>query len=302
MMPLPLESVRAQAAPAAREEGVDAPPMGWTTAGRATEPAPETPADPLPPHSPTVDPLFFSVPRVSTLAGERGLTQASGFYFQRDARLYLVTSRHVVFDQATRHVPDRLEIELHLDGTNLTRSTGFSIPLYVQGQAVWRQGHDGGGDIDVAVLEIERRKLPASVVIRAFTPAHLVGDFAEVPVGEPLVVVGFPLGFHDAVHHLPVLRYAMVASPYGIRFQGKGYFLTDARTHRGTSGAPVVSRRQHPGPEQQALPWKLLGVHSSRMDMGNRDLLQDESLGLNCVWYADILLRLTADPSRFGAA
>lgn len=37
------------------------------------------------------------------------------------------------------------------------------------------------------------------------------------------------------------------------------------------------------------------------MDMGNRDLAQDESLGLNCVWYADILLRLTADPSRFKA-
>jgi len=275
-------------------------PSGWTSAGRGTESSPAPAPDERAAHSPTVDPLFFSVPRVSTLAGERGLTQASGFYFQRDGRLYLVTSRHVVFDQATRHVPDRLEIELHLDGTNLTRSTGFSIPLYVQGQAVWRQGRDGGGDIDVAVLEIERRKLPASVVIRAFTPAHLVSDFAEVPVGEPLVVVGFPLGFHDAVHHLPVLRYAMVASPYGIRFQGKGYFLTDARTHRGTSGAPVVSRRQQPNTEQQALPWRLLGVHSSRMDMGNRDLLQDESLGLNCVWYADILLRLTADPSRFG--
>jgi hypothetical protein len=89
-------------------------PSGWTSAGRGTEslsaPAPDETAA----HSPTVDPLFFSVPRVSTLAGERGLTHASGFYFQRDGRLYLVTSRHVVFDQATRHVPDRLEIELHL--------------------------------------------------------------------------------------------------------------------------------------------------------------------------------------------
>jgi len=43
----------------------------------------------------------------------------------------------------------------------------------------------------------------------------------------------------------------------------------------------------------EALPWRLLGVHSSRMDMGNRDLVLDESLGLNCAWYADILLTLT---------
>ena len=30
------------------------------------------------------------------------------------------------------------------------------------------------------------------------------------------------------------------------------------------------------------------------MDMGTRDLKLDESLGLNCAWYADILLTLTA--------
>jgi hypothetical protein len=42
------------------------------------------------------------------------------------------------------------------------------------------------------------------------------------------------------------------------------------------------------------LPWKLLGVHSARMEMGNRGLPVEESLGLNCAWYADILLTLTA--------
>jgi hypothetical protein len=42
------------------------------------------------------------------------------------------------------------------------------------------------------------------------------------------------------------------------------------------------------------LPWCLLGVHSSRLDMGGRDVTQDESLGLNCAWYADILTTLTA--------
>jgi hypothetical protein len=35
-------------------------------------------------------------------------------------------------------------------------------------------------------------------------------------------------------------------------------------------------------------------VHSSRLDVGTRDLKLDEALGLNCVWYADILMTLTA--------
>jgi hypothetical protein len=41
------------------------------------------------------------------------------------------------------------------------------------------------------------------------------------------------------------------------------------------------------------LPWVLLGVHSARFDMETRDQTQDEALGLNCAWYADILLTLT---------
>ena len=255
---------------------------------------PNTP-NPTPPRVPpaTVDPLFLAAPHVSTFLGTQGLTYASGFFFERDGRLYLVTSRHVVIDEATQHLPDRLEIELHLDATDLTRSTGFSVLLYHEGVATWRQGRDSGGEIDVAVLELDRSQLPATAIIRAFSPAHLQTSFTSVPVDAPLMVVGFPLGFHDALHHLPVVRHAAIASPYGIRFQGQGYFLTDARTHRGTSGAAVVMRDTAPTVETALLPWRLLGVHSSRMDMGNRDLVLDESLGLNCAWYADILLTLT---------
>jgi hypothetical protein len=78
-----------------------------------------------------------------------------------------------------------------------------------------------------------------------------------------------------------------------VRFQQQGWFLTDARTHRGSSGAPVVRRRTQPDMQRGALPWQLLGVHSTRMDMSTRDKDEDESLGLNCAWYADVLLALT---------
>ena len=92
---------------------------------------------------------------------------------------------------------------------------------------------------------------------------------------------------------MPVVRHAVVASSFGLRFQGEGYFLTDARTHRGTSGAPVVMRVPEGSRVYGDLPWLLLGVHSARLDVGTRDLKLDEALGLNCAWYADILLTLT---------
>ncbi len=177
------------------------------------------------------------------------------------------------------------------------RSTSRCRPRWRSGstrtaRALWRQGSDPGGDIDVAAIELDRAALPAAVALQYFTPAHLQRSLDEVEVGSVLLIVGYPLGFHDVVHHLPVVRQAVIASSFGVRFQGQGYFLTDARTHRGTSGAPVVMRM--PGSDAE-LPWKLLGVHSARMDMGTRDLVLDESLGLNCAWYADILMTLTSD-------
>lgn len=228
-----------------------------------------------------------------TFEGQRPLTNASGFFFARDERLFLVTSRHVMIDEPSKHFPDRVEIELHVDAGNMASSTGFSIPLYRNGKSVWRQGVDSGGEIDVAAIEIERPALPATTVYRAFTPAHLHGPHDPVEAGASLLVVGFPLGFHDTLHHMPVVRAAVIASSFGLRFQGKGYFLTDARTHRGTSGAPVVMRGAGADAVPDDLPWKLLGVHSGSLDMLTRDQDQDESLGLNCAWYADILLTLT---------
>jgi hypothetical protein len=93
------------------------------------------------------------------------------------------------------------------------------------------------------------------------------------------------------LHRLPVARSAVVASAFGFRFQGHGYFLTDALTHRGMSGAPVVAKFG-PAPGRGDLTWTLLGVHASRLDMSNRET-QDDPLNLNCAWYADALLTLT---------
>lgn len=234
--------------------------------------------------------VLLATTRVLTFAGDRGLTSASGFYFERDERLYLVTSRHVLFDGPTGHAPDRIEIELHTDPHDLSRCATLSILLYREATAVWRQAEDGGGDVDVAVVELDRGALPSACAIRPFGLEHLPGESDLFEVGDALAIPGFPLGFHDTVHHLPVVRQAAIASSYGTRFQSKGFFLTDGRTHRGSSGAPVLRRVGTPGDPPS---WRLIGVHSSRMDMATRDAVQDESLGLNCAWYSDILLTLT---------
>lgn len=235
-----------------------------------------------------IDSLMLSAARITTLAEGQVLTNASGFFFQREGRLYLVTSRHVVLDEPSGHYPDSLCIELHTDADNLASTADFGIPLYNGEQRQWLQAIDGAGEIDVAVIELQQPALPPGSLYQAFTPQHLLQADEHVEIGSTLLVVGFPLGFQDTLHRMPVARHAGLASSFGLRFHGLGYFLTDGRTHRGLSGAPVVKRASVDG----ELPWHLLGIHSTRL-LGNRDEDQDEALGLNCTWYADILMTLT---------
>ena len=243
-----------------------------------------------------IESLLLSVTRVSTLLGQQQLTSATGFFFERDGKLFLITSRHVVLDEANDHRPDRLTIELHIDPANVAATTQWIIPLYPDNQPSWREGLDSGGTVDVAALELDRSALPSTLLLRAFTAAHLVASLEQIEVGTPVLIVGFPLGFHDTLHHLPVARQAVIASAFGMRFQGQGYFLTDARIHRGASGAPVVARMTTEQSGRETLPWTLLGVHAARMDV-TRDIEQDERLDLNCAWYTDIILKLTDHPA-----
>lgn len=236
-----------------------------------------------------IESILLCATQISTYLGQSSLTNATGFFFERDEKLFLATSRHVFFDAMSDHSPDRIVIKLHTDRNNATRAIDYSIPLYRNGKSQWVSGTDRTGDIDVAVIQIFRESLPKDVVIEAFGPANLLAQDSSLEIGTPLLIVGFPLGFHDTLHNLPVARSAINASSFALRFQGKGYFLTDARTHRGSSGAPVVCRDI----ASKTMPWLLLGIHSGRLDMVGRDATIDEALGLNCAWFADILLTLT---------
>ncbi len=244
----------------------------------------------LPSPDDRMEPLLLACTQVATFFGPRAMTSASGFFFQRGSRLFLVTNRHVLLDPATDHRPQRIEFGLHAAGQDLTRHHRVSLPLYDNGRPMWRQAGDSGGDVDVAALEIPGMAMPRGARYSAFGVRHIQVQIHAVRLGQPLLLVGFPLGFHDTLHHLPVVRSAVVASAFGVRFQGQGCFVTEVAMQQGSSGAPVVL---HDPDGDSNLPWQLLGVHATRMVMPSRDALHDASTGLNLAWYSDVLLALT---------
>ena len=104
--------------------------------------APDAAAAPV---RPTIDSLLLAATRIATFEHQRGLTNASGFFFERDGRLYLVTSRHVLIDKPSKHHPNRIEIEVHTQGDDLAKSARVSLLLYKDGRSQWRQGTDSSG-------------------------------------------------------------------------------------------------------------------------------------------------------------
>jgi len=237
-----------------------------------------------------LDKMYLRVAKITTFVRGRILTNATGFFYLHDDFLYLVTSRHVVISEAVQHRPDRLQVSLHSSATNLEARNELSVPLYVDGVPQWYQ-HRSCSAADVVAVSVNDPHVLSDLCVTAFGPDDILGKDESLPLGQVALILGFPLGFHDTLHNLPIVRSAIIASSFAHPFKGESYFLTDARLHRGMSGSPVIVQQPgQPGADgHRELAWRLLGVHSSSLDVSDRDPVQDERLDLNTAWYASLI-------------
>lgn len=244
-----------------------------------------------------LDKMYLRVAKVLTFAGGQPLTNATGFFYLHDSFLYLITSRHVVINEAFQHRPDRLQVSLHSNANNLQERNELSVPLYLDGVPQWYQ-HPNRSTADIVAVSVNDSHVLSRFCIDTFCGNDILQRDHSLRLGQDVLVVGFPLGFHDRLHNLPIVRSATVASSFSHPFNGEPYFLTDARLHRGMSGSPVVACLPGPagGPGKYEPRWKLLGVHSSSLDVSDRDPKQDERLALNTTWYASLIPQMLPLP------
>lgn len=241
-----------------------------------------------------VDTMFLRVAKVCTFAGDAQLTNATGFFYLHDNFLYLITARHVVVNERVNHRPDSLHVWLHSNIEDLRQSVDLSIPLYVDGVPQWWEHPKYRGNVDVVAVAINEPDALSRHFVNTFSASDTADINQVLPLGQDVLIIGFPLGFYDTVHNLPVVRRATIASSFSHPFKGEPYFLTDARMHRGTSGAPVIAQVA-PGiePASSEPPvWRLLGIHTSALDVSNRESDKDERLALNTTWYASLIMEM----------
>ena len=175
-----------------------------------------------------IDNTFLRVAKIQSFAHGQPLTNATGFFYLHDDYLYLVTCRHVVINEATDHRPDRLQVSLHSDASDLQQRAELSIPLYVNGIPQWYQPSHGY-NADVVAVSINDPHTLTSHFVVTFCCDDILNRDEEMPLGQNVLILGFPLGFHDTLHNLPIVRSATIASSFAHPFKGEPYFLTDAR-------------------------------------------------------------------------
>jgi hypothetical protein len=176
---------------------------------------------------------------------------------------------------------------MHTDPFQLEKSEDLIVPLYLANGSRKPAWLELDSTIDVIALELDPANLK-NRVFHAFRQIDLISPDIVVGVGDPLLVIGYPRGFSDTTHNLPVFRQASVASVYPIPFQGHPFFLIDSELHPGTSGSAVITQpsiwmvKKDEAELFEAPEYRLVGIHSATYD----------DLKLNIVWFAELLMEI----------
>lgn len=230
----------------------------------------------------------LSVSIIHCYDGKRLIASASGFFFCHNGTKYLVTNRHVVVDENDGYRPDSLTIKLHSNRANPKENVIVPIALYDKNnQQLWLE-HPNQAILqcDVVLVPLLQNNI-SSALMNFMTVANIPNKNIGIQPFSDVVVVGYPLGFHDELNNLPIYRQGMIASPYPSMFEDKPYFLIDAKLHSGSSGSAVLNSPHN------LLTRGVTGFHSNNaivFGIFSADFsIGDDPLGLNIVWYSYLL-------------
>jgi hypothetical protein len=218
--------------------------------------------------------------------GARQVSQGTGFFFGNmrpdgtaDA-VFLVTNLHVVTGQPpgsrSPRAGDRIRFALHQDAYDLERFSEHELPLYdAQGQPIWAASEQYP-NADVVLVPLPARILPLYV----FTEAHTRSDL-KIRASSGATLLGYPYGFFDRRHLLPIWKTGHVASEPDIDFNGQPTFLVDVSAFPGMSGSPVLAvasgvYESEDGLIRSGRVRKLLGIFSS-MPVVRRPAVSDSA-------------------------
>lgn len=223
-----------------------------------------------------VEPASLMTTPVFLMNGRTPVQQGTGFFFASTKAdgtpdtVFLVTNYHVVTARSPMSkepgAGDRVQFLIHEDRTNLSKVRHLELPLYDAQHAPLWVSSESTPEADVVLLPLP----PAAydgVSLFVFTEAHTHGDIKMRPTSGA-TLLGYPYGFADTAHDLPVWKTGHIASEPNVDFDNHPVFLVDVSAFPGMSGSPVLAvengvYENEEGQMRSGRVLKLLGVFSA---------------------------------------
>ena len=266
-----------------------------------------------------VDPQSLMTTPVYLFNGANEISQGTGFFYANMKpsqpgkapeveTLFLVTNYHVVTGHApglkTARSGDRIRFAFHADPNDLENIRIWELPLYdFRDDPVWAQS-ESFAEADVVLVPIPARMYAQLTAFYVFTEAHTRTDLKIRPTSGA-TLLGYPYGFYDKKHLLPIWKTGHIASEPDVDFEGEPTFLVDVSAFPGMSGSPVLAAgngiyESEEGVMRSGRVTKLLGVFSSMPVVhrsqstsintsADRAAPADISLQLGYVWKASLI-------------
>ena len=251
-----------------------------------------------------IDPIFLTTTFIETLEAGKVKASATGFFFEHNGRLFLVTNKHVIygkdyFDSASSPEVDKFKILVHTNMMDVSQNESMEIELFAQDRKMWLEHTDPRVDIVLIPLELDRNRY----LIHSLNSIENV-ELGNIKIGrfEKIFVMGYPYGWFDRNLNLPITRVGHLSSPFKIPFHNMPVMLGDVETHPGMSGGPVYmelidyttkignQETRHMGRTKLVL----VGVHSGQPVLGhlvnkNTGLIGVIPHNLINIWFADLI-------------
>ena len=196
---------------------------------------------------------------------------------------------------------ESVRIFIRNENGNVIPTKPIDIDLYDENDGELWHSYPSDPSIDIAVIPLRPPVVDDPLGITTvrddseletygFNIEHLPRPDEIIVGASSMVVLGYP--YQVSSPYYPVARDALCASPYGQPYRDKPRFMTDARTHNGLSGSPVLTQ---PSPMQVSKSgrydigsprkaWYLVGIHSSTLSTDIRD-----PLDVNEAWYSTLI-------------
>lgn len=176
--------------------------------------------------------------------------ETSDEYWRKILGTWIVTNRHVL--EVNRLLADSLTFYYR----KIENDRLVWIPLTLKKEELLQKvKYHPNKEVDVAIIDVHQtmcdcflqyaknEEIEKPIVYYSVNKENYPGqNKIDVEISDDTLVIGYPRMFYDEFNLFPIVKSGIIASKWQGMFNGKLYFLIDAKLFPGSSGSIVISK------------------------------------------------------------